>query len=110
MSFSGTYGLPLVWRARRLLPFALRSSANPNSVQPAVSPVGLKLESACRTRVKERERERERDQVFIGNQREQLQKEPAEARSSHINPGGDAMRWALREYGTNGCDVVSHKI
>ena len=52
----------------------------------------------------------ERDQVFIGNQREQLQKEPAEARSSHINPGGDAMRWALREYGTNGCDVVSHKI
>ena len=54
--------------------------------------------------------ERERDQVFIGNQREQLQKEPAEARSSHINPGGDAMRWALREYGTNGCDVVSHKI
>ena len=25
-------------------------------------------------------------------------------------PGGDAMRWALREYGTNGCDVVSHKI
>ena len=49
---------------------------------------------------RERERERERDQVFIGNQREQLQKEPAEARSSHINPGGDAMRWALREHET----------
>ena len=47
--------------------------------------------------------ERERDQVFIGNQREQLQEEPAQVPSCHINPvllGGDAMRWALREYGT----------
>ena len=45
----------------------------------------------------------ERDQVFIGNQREQLQEEPAQVPSCHINPvllGGDAMRWALREYGT----------
>ena len=44
-----------------------------------------------------------RDQVFIGNQREQLQEEPAQVPSCHINPvllGGDAMRWALREYGT----------
>ena len=35
VSFSGTYGLPLVWSARKPLPCALRSSANPNGVQPA---------------------------------------------------------------------------
>ena len=29
---------------------------------------------------------RERDRVFIGNQREQLQKEPAQAPSSHLKP------------------------
>ena len=30
--------------------------------------------------------QRERDQVFIENQREQLQEEPAQASSSHIKP------------------------